>query len=415
MASPRRSTTQPTTAPALRVFVQLNRAVASRARQGYTAQGICVAISTAAVTAALAVLSGSDLERPDLLGLALLLGTLAFWTWSRANAISDGAVATRVDEDLSLRGAYLAAFEAGKRPAPSVMSELGAERVLKSISRREVLEVATPHTLAFVAMPLIAVALLVVCVGARESSMESGQGERARSFRLTSDLAALARDGAAAMDDATRGELERAAASAASGGTSDRRRDQMREVAERLEALALEAPPGSELAEALAEAAATAESMSLEPGDQDPDAPSERRADTEERGPGEPRGTGEEDGEGPRSADGSEAAAQASRVGPGDLGSTSVDSGGLNPSGLKDRGDAGALTRGVQSEPEDSATRTTLTPRWWDRRDEGLVSRWVALQRGAAAQGGAGAPGSMEVQSEAGAPRGAEASSSSGQ
>ncbi len=396
MASPRTSTPGGIATPALRVVAQLNRVVTGRARQGYTAQGICAAIATAAATAALAVASGADLERPDLLGLALFLGALTFLTWRMENAVSDGAVATRVDEELALRGAFVAAYEAGKRADPSVMSELGAERVLSGISRRAALEAATPHTLAFVGLPLTAVALLVVCVGARESSRASGQGARARSFALSSDLAALARDGAGTMDDATRQELERAAASAASaasGATSDRRQDQMRAVAEELEALALEAPPGSELAEALAKAAATAESMSLEPGDRDLDQSSERPAAADERGAGSRRGTREKGSE-LRQVDGREAAAGTSGAGRGDPASTSAEPGESTPS-LQDRdGVPGEVTRGGESgpAPEDLATRATLTPRWWDERDEGLVSRWVALRRGAEVQDSTATP-----------------------
>lgn len=418
MASPREHSTRLKAAPALRAVVQLNRVVAGRARQGYAAQGICMAISTAAVTAALAVLNGSDLERPDLLVLALILGSLTFFMWRRENAVSDGAVAARVDGELALRGAYLAAHEAGREPDPSLMSELGAERVLAGISRGEVLEVATPHTLAFVGLPLTAVAVLVVCVGARGESGGSGQGDRARSFALSSDLAALARDGAGVMDDATREELERAAASAASGATAGRRRDQMREVAEELEALAMEAPPGSELAEALAKAAATAESMSLEPGNQEPGAPPERQSSSAERDSGDPRGARREGEADRRRLEGADEAAATSGVGPGGLAPSGDDPDRPDRPGPESTGTEagevpGALAGGVSlveeaSVTEEPSTRTILTPRWWDRRDERLVSRWVAQQRAAGAPGGSGSPGGAGSSGGTGARGGAE-------
>ena len=230
--------------PALRAIAQLNRTVAGRARQGYTAQGLCAAIAAAALAASLAVLGGMELGRADLLVLAVTLGVLTLLMWRRANLRSDEAVARCVDEELGLRGAYLAAFEAGRGGAPSVMSELGAERLLGKVRRREVVEAATPHTVGLAALPFGAVALLVVCVGVRDSSGRRVQGDRARSFALSSDLSLLARDGAEQMDDAARQGLERAAAAAA-GAAAGSGPEEMREVAEELEALALAAPPGS--------------------------------------------------------------------------------------------------------------------------------------------------------------------------
>ena len=127
--------------------------MAGRARQGYTAQGLCAAIAAAALAASLAVLGGMELGRADLLVLAVTLGVLTLLMWRRANLRSDEAVARCVDEELGLRGAYLAAFEAGRGGAPSVMSELGAERLLGKVRRREVVEAATPHTVGLLPCP----------------------------------------------------------------------------------------------------------------------------------------------------------------------------------------------------------------------------------------------------------------------
>lgn len=362
--------------PALRAIAQLNRTVAGRARQGYTAQGLCAAIAAAALAASLAVLGGMELGRADLLVLAVTLGVLTLLMWRRANLRSDEAVARCVDEELGLRGAYLAAFEAGRGGAPSVMSELGAERLLGKVRRQEVVEAATPHTVGFAALPFGAVALLVVCVGVRDSSGRRVQGDRARSFALSSDLSLLARDGAEQMDDAARQGLERAAAAAA-GAAAGSGPEEMREVAEELEALALAAPPGSELAEALSRAAAAAESLSLEAGAEDleldparqplegPDS-TERRAREEDRG-----GASGAGGEGPalRSVQQDAAGADGSRL-QGSSGSQAPADGDPSSGEL----DSGALTA-------ESSTRAVLELNWWEPRDEGLVSRWVALQR----------------------------------
>jgi hypothetical protein len=259
------------------------------------------------------------------------------------------------------------------------MSELGAERLLGKVRRREVVEAATPHTVGFAALPFGAVALLVVCVGMGDSSGRPGQGDRARSFALSSDLSALARDGAEQMDDAAREGLERAAAAAA-GAAAGSGSEEMREVAEELEALALEAPPGSELAEALSRAAAAAESMSLEAGAEDPELDAARQlaegADsTERRALGEDRGSapgtgGEEPAA--RSVEQGAAGADGSGV-PDSPGSQAPADG--DPSGGEP--DSGAPA-------EESSTRAVLELNWWEPRDEGLVSRWVALQRASA-------------------------------
>ena len=381
--------------PALRAVAQLNRTVAGRARQGYTAQGLCAAIAASALSVSLAVLGGAELGRVDLLALAVFLGVLTLLMWRRANFRTDEAVARRVDGELGLRGAYLAAFEAGRAGAPSVMSELGAERMLGRVRRRDVVEAATPHTVGFAALPFGAVALLVVCVGVDGSQGRSGQGDRARSFALSSDLSALAKDGTERMDDAAREGLERAAAAAA-GAAAGRGREEMREVAEELEALALEAPPGSELAEALARAAATAESMSLaceeEGVDPDPEPQSaEQTASTERRvSGGDKRGSGEAaDGE----ATNTEATVGGADRQAAELGAAVAGGAGL-PGSAESQTPEGAEPSSGGAPPGtatvEGATRTLLELSWWEPRDEGLVSRWVALQRAPSApsQGG---------------------------
>ncbi len=385
MAASRAARLPVSDAPALDAVAQLNRTVASRARQGYTAQGLCAAIAAAALAISLAALGGEEVGRVDLLGLAAFVGVLTLLMWRRANLRSDEVVARRVDDELGLRGAYLAAFEAGRADAPSVMSELGAERVLGKVRRRDVMEAATPHTVGFAALPFGAVALLVVCVGVGESSSRSGQGERARSFALSTDLTALARDGAERMDDAAREGLERAAAAAA-GAAAGRGREEMREVAEELEALALEAPPGSELAEALSRAAATAESMSLDAEEEarglDPERQGAERADSTGQGASNERGRGAEgagDG-GPARRSEEPGAAGADGSGP------------LDPTDSEPVAQTEPLAGEAPSggPAVESATRTVLELNWWEPRDDGLVSRWVALQRAASTQGQGG-------------------------
>lgn len=377
----------PAGAPALLAVGRLNRAVAARARQGHVAQGLCAAIAAGALTVSIAVLGGQGLEDAELYVLALTMALFTFLAWHRATPLSDGTVASRVDDGLGLRGAYMAAFEAGHQEAPSVMSELGAERVVATVRLRAALDVAVPHTVSFVALPLLALAALVVSVGLEESSRGESGGERARSFAISADLSLLARDGAVPMDDAAREAIARAAAAAAAGASSSQRPEEMREVAEELEALALEAPPGSELAEALARAAAAAESVALEAGEDASSLDQDRQASTEGRDPDRQRGT-------QRETEGTRAEGEGERGEAGGLASgASTDEpgvpGGGEPDGRGGQGAPSTEAGGDGSDREESdaqrATRTTLDGGWWGTSNEGIVSRWVALQRGAPA------------------------------
>ena len=399
-------------APAIQAIGRLNRTVSARARQGHTARGICAALAAGAATVALAVLDGHPLEDAGLYVLMAVVAALTFTAWRGAHRVSADAVAARVDEGLGLRGAYVAAVEAGDVGRPSVMAELGAERVAAEVRRGAAMEAAVPHSAAFVALPLLASALLVAAVGVQDSKEMGARGERARSFAISNDLNALARDGALPMDEAAREAIQRAAeAAAAAGAASGGRQREMREIADELEALAQQAPPGSDLAEALGRAAAAAEAVALEagpdagseggsevgsaePAESDPAdeaAPADRRGDLaggESEEPGDRRGEG---GDGERSGDvtsaaggGADPAADpATAVGDPAPGSGSEAPAASGP------GVSGPAPGGADPVPQ-VPTRSTRRPRWWDARDAGIVSRWVARKRTGAGSGSDG-------------------------
>ena len=380
-------------APALRSVERLNRAVSARVRQGHMARGICAALAAAATTVSLAVMEGHPLEDEGLLLLMVLVAALTFTAWRGAHRLTGAMVAARVDGALGLKGAYESAVEAARHEHPTVLSELGAERVAAAVSRRSAVEAAVPHTVSFVALPLLSSALLVAAVGAQDSEGAGAYGERARSFKISNDLTALARDGAMPMDAAAREAIQRAAsAAAAAGGSPGSRQQDMREVAEELEELALDAPPGSDLAEALARAAAAAEALALEDGHGEPvDERAGATSDAEldaEGAPGEVRTEGAlAEASGGEAGDAAGAdGTRAEGAGTTDAGATAARSGDEDAGGGDGRG-TGASGRSeggggvAAASAEDRATRTTMGARWWDVRDAGIVSRWVALQR----------------------------------
>lgn len=364
--------------PALHAVGRLHRAVVSRARQGYAAQALCAAIGAGALSVSLGVLGGQGLEDLDLYVLASLLALSTFLAWRHATPLSASAAARRVDEGLSLGGAYVAAFEANSADQPSVMSELGAQRVLTRLRRREAVEVAVPHTVSFVAVPLLALALLAVSVGLEESSGSTAGGDRARTYAFSADLASLAREGAVPMDEAAREAIQRAADAAVASASSKQRPQEMRDLAEELEALALEAPHGSQLAEALARAAAAAESVALEPGQSEGSLDADRQAATGERN--EDRSGEARSDEGGADREGGEGAGPASGI---SVGTSSLpDAGG--PGGDEERVPRSPAGGPGEAAPEaaalEAATLATMDGRWWDPRDDGIVSGWVALQ-----------------------------------
>ena len=160
----------------------------------------------------------------------------------------------------------------------------------------------------------------------------------------------------------------------------------MREVAEELEALALEAPLGSELAEALSRAAATAESMSLAAEEEGLDLDPERQAAEQAGSTG--RGASDER---ERGAEGAGDGGPVRR--PMEPGAAGAD--GSGPLGSADSEPLGVTEPLADEAPSggpavESATRMVLELNWWEPRDEGLVSRWVALQRAAGTQGQSG-------------------------
>ncbi|MEM1452580.1 MAG: hypothetical protein AAGI22_25985 [Planctomycetota bacterium] len=413
-----------------RAIGSLTRFVAARARQAHMARALCGGLASAVLVLTCAVRSGSSIGDPDALLLAVVVGSMAYFGWRLSRSVATATIARRIDRELRLGGAYVAAYETERDRPDSRVGQLGAARLAERIRRRDALEAATPHALGFVVLPMLALAALVAAVHAREAADRLASSGAARSIGLASALERIARDEASAMSEPGRGDIQQVAAQAASAAASssqDEHRREMADIAEELDRLAREAPPGSDLAEELARAAALAEAASIdidgEPegdpaaaesgaseADAADDAPSgdedgastasgetppgefqsagEGVARAEDRGT-EDRGHGATGTEADPAAtgDGAGRADGGTEAPPGQAGGAADEPASVGPDDREADASAGAAA-GVRSDgPADgpAETRTVGEVRWWAPHDDGLVRRW-AERRGTVPQ-----------------------------
>ncbi|MEM9380119.1 MAG: hypothetical protein AAGB93_09255 [Planctomycetota bacterium] len=413
MSGPGATATTPARAPA-RAVGSLTRFVTARARQAHTARAACGGLASAGLVLACAVRNGASLGDPDALLLAVVVGSMAYLGWMLSRSVATAAIARRIDRELRLGGAFVAAYETERDRPESGVGQLGAARLLTRIRRSDALEAATPHAIGFLVLPMLALAALVAAVHAREEADRLASSGAARSIGLAAALEEIARQDATAMSDPGRADIEEIAsqaARAAAAPSQEAHREAMADLADELDRLAREAPPGSDLAEQLARAAALAEAASIdldaeEPQADSPSAESSADAAAQDEDHGVESGA-EEGASGAEGSASSDSGAGGVERGPGReqaVGGNSEASIGADPGDRAAQpsdaasaaptqarpGGAASTEEGVSaSGPSDAVpaedpagttpgTRTVGEVRWWAPRDDGLVRRWAA-------------------------------------
>lgn len=421
----------------LRHVAAITRGAVRRARQALVARAVCGGLGAATLALALSVQCGVPLASPEGLVLATLVGVLAFAAWVRSEPLWAGGVVQRVDDALELRGELRAAHESVLQRPDSKLAQLGAARLLAAIPRRRMLEAAVPQTACFVALPLVSALWLVLAVDGHDSRQASRFDARTQTLALAQGVAgALDRHG----EDLT--EAQRAAVTAAANelstaaaGPGADHSQAMRDAAETLDNIARSAPAGSEIAQALADAAARAEAAGVD-ADAGMDADATEGEPT--RGAAEPAAqsvaddtagqeVGSADFAGPDPAAETEAPAEDSGSGaaveavksagstesrlsetglsePFPAGPGSSDPGGARGASTEDSGSASGGQEGLGSEhgdsdpgdsqpsveedglsqpegPSNPGAGALGTLRWWSDGDAALVEAWVS-QRG---------------------------------
>ncbi|MEM9802959.1 MAG: hypothetical protein AAGA20_21725, partial [Planctomycetota bacterium] len=243
----------PRDAPPTAAVGALARRVTKRAREAHVARAICGGIASAALVLALVVFDGGTIEDPDALVLAAFAGALAFFGWRASEHLETDAIVRRVDDVLELGGEFVAAYESDRERKASRVAQLGAARLAGSLRRTDAMEAAIPHTLGFVALPLVGLAAIILAIGARDAGDREAAGASARSLFLAGEVAALVDDEPEELTEELRDEIERVAraAVAAGGMPGGGRGEEMASVARDLDRLACDVPAGSELARAL--------------------------------------------------------------------------------------------------------------------------------------------------------------------
>ena len=330
---------------AVRSIGAISRSVLRRAKHAQYARAICGALGAFTLTIACALERGSRLGDAEVLILAALLSLAAFASWVRSERIEARTVLERIDERLHLSGAFLSAHESCEKTPDAPLTQLGAAKLLQRVRSSQALEAAVPHTLGFVALPLLGLLVLVQTVQVRDArqseaslvTVEVGTVadhlediERMNRASLTEmqrrELAEIQRAAEVAAEDAAQQFLDQTPADQSQKvGGQDDWREQLRSVADDLDQLASEARPGSEFAEQLADAAAQAEALAM---DSEPQEASPAEA---EAGSGRFAGSEEGTGGGDSSFDMGSAMGPGEESGgpevndPGGLGSAEVD------------------------------------------------------------------------------------------
>lgn len=371
------------------------RRVARAARGAVHARALCCALGTALFTLALTTRGGRPLLDLEAACLAAALGIVCGVAWVLSQPRSTHDVACALDEGFRAEGALLSAYENASRPERA-MAELGAKAMDDPRKWVRAHAVAVPHYPGFIAVPLVALAILFQSV-TTQHEQALGAGVELRQVRdLASGIQRALSDHAGALDEqqlaAMAGALHDARA-AAEG--EDDPGEMMDEVAAELDELAQTLPPGSEAAEALRDLALEAEVLRV--GDEE--------ALPEEAA--EPDLAAADQGAAPGEAGAEQVSSQASSSAPekdtprpeevaagaADTGAdTGADAG--QAQGAQSEGDLAAApgpgaarpeespeASGGQAPPPAAAPRSAATARWWGDRDDGLVRRWLAREQ----------------------------------
>jgi len=367
-----------------RTIGALTRTVAARARQAHSARAVCGATAAACIVLGCIVQRGGSVDDPGALILAAIVGGLAYFAWRLSRSVAAGDIACRVDDELGLRGAFVAAYETERERPNSAVAQLGAARLVACVRRRDAMEAAIPHTVGFVALPFLALAGLLFVIEASDRDARAESAGTLAALKLSATIGQIADRQGAALDGGQMDQLEQAAqaaAGAAGQGAEQQRRD-LGDVAERLDELAREAPPGSELAEALSRAAARAEAAALDAEGDDSDGGDGGDDDgDDDAGQASPAGDGPETSEAPGPGKTAEdgTASESATAGGGAEGS---EGDGSDTPTTPDPVPAAGNTE-VDPAPTGpvGSTRTVGEIRWWSDRDASIVTRWMESVR----------------------------------
>lgn len=363
-----------------RTIGALTRKVAARARQAHSARAVCGATAAACIVLGCIVHRGGSVDDPEALILAAIVGGLAYFAWRLSRSVAAGDIACRIDDELGLRGAFVAAYETERERPGSAVAQLGAARLVACVRRRDAMEAAIPHTVGFVALPFLALAGLLFAIEANGKDARSESTGTLAALRLSARIGQIADRQGAALDDMQMDQLEQAAqaAAGAAGQSAEQQRSDLADVAETLDELAREAPPGSDLAEALSRAAARAEAAAL-----DADADADGDGSDGDDGAGQASTAGDD----PES---SEASGPVSAPEDGTASGTESTVGGAEGS-ERDGGvtaatpDPAPVAGGTEADPAPTGplgpTRTIGEIRWWSDRDASIVTRWMESVR----------------------------------
>lgn len=211
-----------------------------------------------------------------LLGLAALCVALAAVAWSNAPAFSSQAVAAalipagfcaatwlfehrrtldefarRMDRRLAQEGALLTAFELERRGARDAFGALLAQRVLRDLPARALRIASAPPSLAFLAAPLIAGAVLAAAMERAPARGPGGDLDALLQALVTAQSASIGAPSSESQDPAAAATFARAVARVEALGQAPdpaQRERALTEVEAELAKL-IERAPGSELAQ----------------------------------------------------------------------------------------------------------------------------------------------------------------------
>jgi hypothetical protein len=218
-----------------RALVQLVNAAQRVLASIRAAECALVGASAGCVTVAAAVLSGDEGASSGVRALAALVASLAALMWWLERRPETGAAARRIDRAEGRSGELVTAFELATRGASaarkSEIADLLAARASSRLSMRRCMRAVLPSSIALLALPCAALAVLALSVEAThdegpERAIESAAGSLAAEARHV--RAAAARSAArgaggadtaaklqALAEDAERGRRELLARSAA--------------------------------------------------------------------------------------------------------------------------------------------------------------------------------------------------------
>jgi hypothetical protein len=132
-------------------------------------ESLLIAVSAGTVTMAATIAGGSPTTEGQALIVALGVAILAGIAWGAELSADARSVARAMDRRFGLSGAWLTAYEAESRGAPSPLSNLLAREIAPAASARRFLSEAAKSSALFLAAPLASAALWSLAIETRET------------------------------------------------------------------------------------------------------------------------------------------------------------------------------------------------------------------------------------------------------